>query len=770
MTLLTQYDQAMLRGPRSVPVIGRLGGGTLATVSEGLPFRAVGARAVVYQLRQPTGKVVALRCWLDDALSTGIAERYRALGNSEPLRRLDEGVRSPLVKSVSFHADGISVERDELRSVSRPVVALDWVMGPTLLAAVDRACRSSDKPYLVALANAWRTAIESAGSIGFVHGDLAADNAIVRPQEGIAFIDYDTAWWPDAPSAPDLDPTPAYRHPRGATAVPERADDFAALLIFASLRILAVWPQLRGENGQPATVKGAGLLFQPRDLSNPDGSALFGKLRVIDEPLVQGLVAIVREACLANPDDVPPFATAIELAGNIRRQREPITPPLDLPRPTQMSPIQGEPDGLVADDLTTSAGRPVGETTSGAALESWPQRQSKWRPERLAPLADAIAQGNLALADQLWTRYRHEAGVGALAPALHSLRKRQTQANGAEDATTVRKSRRAEVRRELIRHRLMASLDGSDHEALADLALAGELDEIGDLGEAVTRRIVAALALTHLDRAIACDDDLLIVEAFDESVFGDGTLTVDQRNRVDLAFERRAWLADVRAAIGQHSLDRIERLLGEMPRGASDRLTERELVRIDRLRNQMEGVSRLRRSVADGKDADIVHALHAVEQLGAPIPADLAWADITNVIDRYSLLMSIRRAAESQPRDLARLSRLLPQLRELCGGNFPHYVVDIDLGALDREVSRAAQMARVRQALATDVDRTIVASALPDVYGAIPMLSRSEQARIERAVAAVNRALRRSGHRSKEDESSATELTVLSGADLISSS
>jgi hypothetical protein len=68
MTLQTLYDAAMLRGPRSVPLLGRLGGGTIATISDSQPFRVVGSNAVVYQLRQATGKVVALRCWLKDEI------------------------------------------------------------------------------------------------------------------------------------------------------------------------------------------------------------------------------------------------------------------------------------------------------------------------------------------------------------------------------------------------------------------------------------------------------------------------------------------------------------------------------------------------------------------------------------------------------------------------------------------------------------------------------------------------------------------------------
>jgi hypothetical protein len=386
-------------------------------------------------------------------------------------------------------------------------------------------------------------------------------------------------------------------------------------------------------------------------------------------------------------------------------------------------------------------------------------------------LADAIGKGDLPLAEEQWSLTKAEAGAGALLPALELLRAQTARASTRTSRTAELISARADARRNEIRHRLVAALDQDDHDELADLALSGDLDEVEDLGEASTRRIVAALAMSHLDRAIASDDDLLIVEAFDEGVLGGaGQLTVEQRNRVDLAFERRGWLDEIRTAIRRRKLDRIETLLAEMPTAASDRLTEREIARIDRLRAQFDALETLRRAIAQGSDADIVHALHAVEQIGAPIPQDLAWSEIANVIDRYSLIMSIRRAAESQPRDVHRLSRLLPQLREMCGGDFPSYAVELDLNALDHEVKQMAQVARVRQALSTNDDRAIVASALPDVYGAIPLLSRSDQARIERAVAAVNRALRRSGQRSNKDESSETEATITSGSEASSSS
>src|SRR3954471_23098529 len=97
MTSLTHHDQAMLRGTRSVPAISRLGGGTISTVGDNQPYRAVGADAVVYQLRQATGKVLGLRCWLTDAGSPEVLDRYRFLGKPETLRNLRSVQYSPIV-------------------------------------------------------------------------------------------------------------------------------------------------------------------------------------------------------------------------------------------------------------------------------------------------------------------------------------------------------------------------------------------------------------------------------------------------------------------------------------------------------------------------------------------------------------------------------------------------------------------------------------------------------------------------------------------------
>src|SRR3712207_2909453 len=67
MPTLAELDAAMLRPGRSVPAVSRLGGGTIAMAGTDQPWRVVGQSAAVYQLRQPNGRVLALRCPLTAA-------------------------------------------------------------------------------------------------------------------------------------------------------------------------------------------------------------------------------------------------------------------------------------------------------------------------------------------------------------------------------------------------------------------------------------------------------------------------------------------------------------------------------------------------------------------------------------------------------------------------------------------------------------------------------------------------------------------------------
>ena len=762
MTSLTRNDQAMLRGPRSVPAITRLGGGVISTIGEGQPYRTLGSDAVVYQLRQSNGKVLALRSWLADAVPAEVIERYRSLTRADTLRNLHAVENSPIVSTIALIADGLLLEADDLRTETRPLVALDWVMGPTVLAAADRACKANDTGYLAALASSWRRSVLAANEVGFVHGNLTPDNGILRPKEGIAWIDYDTAWWPGAPSIPANGGTPGYAHPRPKLLAPEDGDNFAAYLVYVSLRLLAVWPALRVEHGQPATVRSAALLFQKQDLANPDASPLFGKLRVVDDPLLRGLVGMLREFALAETTETPPFAEALEHAHRLSLTLDSPSPP--VPRTSRVSGVLSSAANAVRETAARGTDRlrsplPIVRPTDDPDTSTWPEKQHTWRPEQLVPLLNAIRDRDIDLAEAEWASVSDLAGATALLPALEALRGRMMRATGdLSRSHLVRQVERDEEARVEARRRFANALDVDDRDALRDMALAGDLDLLDDLSDTSTKRVIATLAAVHLERAIASDDDLLIMDAWDPVVFGDeSVLTPEQHDRVALALDRRAWLDDIRDAIRARDLGRIDKLQYDMPEHANERLSARESLRLLRLTDQREAVTQLRVAIFRENDGEVVQALHAVERLGAPIPDDMPWREITSVVNRYALVATIRGIVERAPIDLSRLGALLPQLKDASGGVYPNAGPSLDFEQMDLMVKRAAQISRLREVLQTGTDRSIVTCAYPDLYDVIPALDRSEQARIERAVASVNRALRRAGQvTSKSERSSPT--------------
>ena len=321
-----ELDAAMLRPGRSVPAVNRLGGGAVAMAGADQPWRLVGRSAAVYQLRQPSGHVLALRCPLAEAayLDPTLGDRYRALGADPALASLRSAAGGPLVDSVAYVADGLVFPAADFRSRTHPVMAMEWVMGPTVLAAADRGCRADDRAFLAALADAWAAAVAALAAARFSHGDLVPDNALVRP-DGIGLVDYDASVWPGSPRLPAPStpgeqshggsapgPTASYAHPAGPVSIARR-DDFPALVVYASLRLLARWPALREQHGDPPGRAGGALLFAPRDLRDPDASPLFGALRVLDDQPSRLLLGVLRQACQGAAEEVPPLADVAAL-------------------------------------------------------------------------------------------------------------------------------------------------------------------------------------------------------------------------------------------------------------------------------------------------------------------------------------------------------------------------------------------------------------------------------------------------------------------------
>ena len=182
----------------------------------------------------------------------------------------------------------------------------------------------------------------------------------------------------------------------------------------------------------------------------------------------------------------------------------------------------------------------------------------------------------------------------------------------------------------------------------------------------------------------------------------------------------------------------LRQLLSDTPDGALQRLTEVERRRIERVTAREAAVARLERALREGPDREVVVAMAEVERAGAPFSDLLDWTAVRGVVDRLTLADALREAAAADPPDTARLARLLPAARAALGGatgdDGP------DWAALEQSVLRAAHLARLREAIASDNDGQIASAADPDPYGAIDLLSPNEHER-------VHLALRRRGSR-----------------------
>ena len=311
MPTIEHLDAALAGSTRTVPAIVRLGGGTVPQTAADRPWRVVGGDAVVYQLRQPSGRVLALRCPLSDTFDQRQSDRYEGLSSLMAVgtQRDGWGRGLPLAGSIAYIEDGLTLPGDDLRSASHPVVAMDWVMGPTLLSATDRACRAGDRTYLAALADAWRATVLGLDEAGFTHGDLAADNVLIETGGRIVLVDYDTCGWPGAGLDQATPGTAGYAHPRFDPRVDGRyRDAFASLVTYVALRALAVRPDLRQRGGDGPTAIGGALLFSAADLANPEASAIFGLLRGIGSPPVEVLTQTLRQACRSTLAAVPTVA------------------------------------------------------------------------------------------------------------------------------------------------------------------------------------------------------------------------------------------------------------------------------------------------------------------------------------------------------------------------------------------------------------------------------------------------------------------------------
>jgi hypothetical protein len=776
MPTVSDLDAAMLQPARSVPAVRRLGGGLIRMNDAGRPLRAVGRDAVVYELRTPIGRILVLRCFLrpDAHRDRALAQRYEALRGDPRLEHL-RGTGGALPRDMQWIAEGVAFAGPDLRQMTAPLVAMERVPGRTLIQTVDRLCREGQVEPLALLADVWLATATRLEEAGFVHGDLAPDNLIVRPDGSIALVDLDTATWPSfATTAAPAVSNPAYAHPQGTPQDPAKRDRFPALILWASLRILARHADLRERWGDRPDQDGAALLWSRNDLRRPARSALFTALDALslgaEGEALDPLLEVIRRAIRFSPDETPPLAEIAERLEGMGFPRSATTSgrsrsgsahrgwaPLEMP-PAHREPVV-ESDGIDGDWNGDSLGfrRVERDERHPDASHTTTLSERERRRTAARELAAAIAARDTVTALELWETSRTVPETATYAAAVHLLVSRDAAAAieralrrkdddglvaavaeaeraGVAPSAEARTAVRAARQRIVARIALHEVIGRDDYYGLASLACSGSLDCLGRLEPAQARAVERALSWAALERALVSDDDVAIAATVDPELWREeGSLPPAARQRLDLARSRIRWAEDVRAALRRRDGVALRRLLEHSPPDAETHLTVVERRRIKRASTREAAVSRLERALREGPDREVVAALAEFESAGAPFPEVLDWTAVRGVVDRISLAEALRAAASANPPDTAQLARLLPAARAALGDRgMPG---EPDWSALEQSVLCAAHLARLREALADGDEARIAFAAVPDPFGARRLLTPEESERVDAALA-----------------------------------
>jgi hypothetical protein len=676
---------------------------------------------------------------------------------------------------VQWIAEGVAFVGPNLHQVTAPLVAMERVPGRTLIQTVDRLCREGQVEPLALLADVWLATVTRLEEAGFVHGDLAPDNLIVRPDGSIALVDLDTATWPSFTKITAPAPSnPAYAHPHGAPLDPAKRDRFPALILWASLRILAQHTGLREHWGDRPDQAGAALLWTRDDLRRPSRSALFTALdalpaRAEDEAL-DPLLEVVRRAIRFSPDETPPLAEIAERLEGMGFPRSAATSgrsrsgsihgdwaPLEMPPGHRKPVVESRDIDAVWDENFPGFRRVERDERQPDASTTTTLSERERRRTAARELAAAIATRDTTAALELWEKSRTVPETATYAAAVHLLVSRDSAAAieralrrkdddglvaavaeaeraGVAPSPEARTAVRAARQRIAARMALREAIGRGDLYALASLACSGSLDCLGRLEPAQARAVERALGWAALERAMVSDDDVAIAAAVDPELWREeGSLPPAARQRLDLARSRIRWAEDIRVALRRRDGVTLRRLLENTPPGGETHLTEVEQRRIKRASTREAAVSRLERALREGPDREVVSALAEFESAGAPFPDVLDWTAVRGVVDRISLAEALRAAAAADPPDTAQLARLLPAARAALGDRgMPG---EPDWAALEQSVLRAAHLARLREAIAAEDDARIASAAVPDPFGARRLLAPEESERVDAALA-----------------------------------
>lgn len=723
----------------------------------GQPRIRSGHNATVACLRDVTGARVALRVSNEYGQGLFWQRHYQSMQDSLPHSAIGYFPRSitPVVGGIT------------LVGRKMPSVLMEWIDGPTLFEAIDRAATHEAAEVLDALAAALRDLSIGLRDSRVTHGDLTPDNLMLRPNGELVCVDLDTLEWPGARKRVHDGEAHAYRHPlRSGT--PAHQDAFAILAMFVSTVLLRDSPDLRPSLGHSTDTPNGALLFNVWDLRDPVGSEAMAQTRSRLNARGRSLLDLLQQACLGEAfraqqllddafdlanlsdvavpyadnitpkssiDTVPSEFEEIDIAAAVGKLRELYGyQPTDSVRHTY-DYAQTWPDAPPAIENLSPGFEPLWDDES--VHEPKVQTEVVRRPlERLVRRSGTDI--NKVLEDEANAAREIDREIARLGRSRDDLHIIELATHANQRHLVLEESTRRLIRlaqdRIRIRTRLETALTQNDRRELADLAVAGELALLGDTTRDSLVKVLQALEWPSLLRALETDDDILIMLWFDEEVFEDErSLPHAMRMRVELARERLHWLQSVRTHLKSRDAEALEPLVSNEPRGGRQQLGESERRRVRQLIDGKRALAELERSIRSNNTQRVIAALDAIDKTGAVIDDPLLWRSVRRIVERVDLIKATIEAASMVPPDDRTLASLVPRLKEHNMAHDPALRGEFGIDRLEAMIVRGAAVRRIRRGIEQNDDRAIRLAAFPDATGALDLLSPAERERVDAA-------------------------------------
>ena len=208
----------------------------------GNPVMSSGNFAVGFKMKNvKTGKLYAVKCFTKE--QEGREEAYRKIADEL------EFVQPTYLAKVTYYDRELFVDTNSSDDSEFPVLLMDWVEGETL----DKYIRQNinDTYALAMLVYNFSHLTMWLLPQPFAHGDLKPDNILVQDDCSLTLVDYDGMFVPAMQGQKSRElGSPDFRHPlRTESNFNEHIDDFPAISILLSLRLIATDPSLLDRYG-----------------------------------------------------------------------------------------------------------------------------------------------------------------------------------------------------------------------------------------------------------------------------------------------------------------------------------------------------------------------------------------------------------------------------------------------------------------------------------------------------------------------------------------